>query len=227
MKSGTENYKECGGKMFDPVEFGKRVREERKRKRWSQEKFAEKICRSPGGYMSDIEHGNGLPALDVAVTIADKLGVSLDYLCGRDQYLKGNITTMGDIARALIALSFLKGASIRIEDQEFTKTVYDPDDRNFERPQVVSEKRQVPVVQIREGDFRRFLPIYRGIFDRPNTEDFCETLERHLKKLDQKSVWSEFDEDKWKKILELCAVQNYPKTEAERIIWNKVPPNRE
>ena len=227
MRNSNECQIENGEEMFDRVEFGKRVRKERKRKGWSQEKLIEEINRQEGGYLSDIERGKKSPSFETAIRIADKLGVSLDYLCGRDQYLKGNITTMGDIARALIALSFLKGASIRIEDQEFTKTVYDPDDRNFERPQVVSEKRQVPVVQIREGDFRRFLPIYRGIFDRPNTEDFCETLERHLKKLDQKSVWSEFDEDKWKKILELCAVQNYPKTEAERIIWNKVPPNRE
>ena len=72
MESSTKSPKKSDGNMFDPVEFGKRVRKERKRKGWSQEKLTQEIVRSEGGYMSDIERGKKLPSFETAITIADK-----------------------------------------------------------------------------------------------------------------------------------------------------------
>ena len=224
MKNSTENFEEYDGNMFDPVEFGKRVREGRKRKGWSQEKLAEEICRSAGGYMSEIENGKALPAFDVAITIADKLDVSLDYLCGRDQYLKGNITTMGDIARALIALSFLKGSAILLKSKEVKVPRRTPNNTHQEAPEFDTEIRDVAIIEIGKGDFRHFLPKCRQLLGRPHTKDLCETLERDLDKLDKKPISAEFDNKKWEKLMSYCDEQEYPREEAERIIWNNVPP---
>ena len=210
--------------MFDPVMFGKRVREARRQKGWNQEKLAEEISRSEGGYISDIERGRRRPSFETAVEIAEKLEVSLDYLCGRERYLKGRVVTMKDVAGALMVLLFFRGTSIHMEKREFRECKYLPDDVNFERPQVVVKEREIPIIEIREGVLRHFLPIYRKVFERPHTEDFCEIIERQLDKLNKISVWDEYDDSAWKEFLSLCDAQGYPREEAERIIWNSTPP---
>ena len=225
MESSTKSPKKSDGNMFDPVEFGKRVRKERKRKGWSQEKLTQEIVRSEGGYMSDIERGKKLPSFETAITIADKLGVSLDYLCGRDQYLKGNITTMGDIARALIALSFIKGTKIFEKTKEVKVPRRTSNCSPQEVPEFDTETRDVIIIEIGKGDFRHFLPSCRRLLGgRPHTKDLCEILERDIDKLDKKPISTEFNDKQWGKLMSYCDEQSYSREEAERILWNKVPP---
>ena len=225
MRNSTECQIENGEEMFDRVEFGKRVRKERKRKGWTQEKLIEEINRQEGGYLSDIERGKKSPSFETAIRIADKLGVSLDYLCGRDQYLKGNITTMGDIARALIALSFIKGTKIFEKTKEVKVPRRTSNCSAQEVPEFDTETRDVIIIEIGKGDFRHFLPSCRRLLGgRPHTKDLCEILERDIDKMDKKPISAEFNDKQWGKLMSYCDEQSYSREEAERILWNKVPP---
>jgi len=58
---------------------GDRVREVREKKRWTQEKLAEKTALSKG-FLSDVENGNSDISSDNLLKVADALGANLDYL---------------------------------------------------------------------------------------------------------------------------------------------------
>ncbi len=64
---------------MDYVRLGSRIREERLKLRLTQEKLAEDIGISDS-YMGQIERGERSLALDTLVTLANRLGVTVDYL---------------------------------------------------------------------------------------------------------------------------------------------------
>lgn len=93
--------------------FGERLREIRLSQEdeslRSQEKFAEHIGVSQGS-LSNYEGGKKPPRFEVAIDIANRLGVSLDWLCGIEP--KKDVSTYKD---AIDAIEFLK--------KEFSSTV--------------------------------------------------------------------------------------------------------
>lgn len=54
--------------------------------------------------MSHYSTGATLPPLDVASKIADNLGVSLGWLCGKSEIRRFEYSTYGDIARAILSV---------------------------------------------------------------------------------------------------------------------------
>ena len=64
---------------MDYIKLGQRVREERLKLNLTQAKLAEDIDVSDG-YMGQIERGERNLALDTLVRLANRLGVSVDYL---------------------------------------------------------------------------------------------------------------------------------------------------
>ncbi|MBU5673934.1 helix-turn-helix domain-containing protein [Paenibacillus brevis] len=59
--------------------LGKRLREERHKMNWTQEKLAEKVEVSDA-YIGQIERGERSLSLDTLVKLANQLGVTVDYL---------------------------------------------------------------------------------------------------------------------------------------------------
>lgn len=64
--------------------IGKRIREERLAKKWSQLQLAEKVFTSTD-YISHIENGRKCPSLEMLIQIASSLGVTIDTLLNGQQ----------------------------------------------------------------------------------------------------------------------------------------------
>lgn len=64
---------------MDYIKLGSRIREERLKLRLTQEKLAEDIGISDS-YMGQIERGERSLALDTLAKLANRLGVTIDYL---------------------------------------------------------------------------------------------------------------------------------------------------
>lgn len=71
--------------------LGKRIRLERFKNNWTQEKLAEMVGISPT-YMGQIERGERSVPLDNVLKIVDTLDVSLDYLLQDSLTLKDSNT---------------------------------------------------------------------------------------------------------------------------------------
>lgn len=72
---------------MDNINLGKRIREERQKLNLTQEKLAEDINVS-SNYIGLIERGERTATLDTIITIANRLGVTVDFL------LKESLTSM-------------------------------------------------------------------------------------------------------------------------------------
>lgn len=67
--------------------FGSRLKDARKNKKLTQQNMADMLLISLNGYQK-YEQGERFPNPDLLVQIADTLDVSLDYLLGRDEFMK-------------------------------------------------------------------------------------------------------------------------------------------
>lgn len=212
---------------FSPSEFGKRIREERKKQNISQKELAKMTAKHrEANFISNVETEQNSTTLDGAVDIANALGVSLDYLCNRDDFVNKPMT-MGDLARALMAISFLQGVELSEKKEPYTQVTYAEDDIKFEHPQTQVKHKYVQSIRVLDGKLRHFLHDFQGIFDRPHVEDFYQMLEKRLEELDEICIWEELDRNKWRESLFLCEGQDFPTEEAERIVWDKSPPPNE
>ena len=63
--------------------LGEKIRKERQRQRYTQEKLSE-LCDISTSYLGHIERGSRKMSIDTLVTIANVLNVSLDYLLSDD-----------------------------------------------------------------------------------------------------------------------------------------------
>ena len=74
-----------GARRFRPDVFGARLRSARSALGWGQKRLAENIGASTkGGMVSNWEGGRRVPAVGVLLDLAIALGVSRDWLVGRD-----------------------------------------------------------------------------------------------------------------------------------------------
>ena len=93
-----------GDCMAELTEFAKNLRRIREERKLTQSALAEMIGVTPQT-ISAYENGNGEkgknPTLDKAIDLAEKLGVSLDELCGHDCKPESRAETLGDVARLL------------------------------------------------------------------------------------------------------------------------------
>lgn len=79
--------------MFDSLIFAERLKSARSKKHLSQAELAKGVGVSAATISSyETPNGTKIPALDKAAAIADYLGISLDWLCGKDSIGKTKIT---------------------------------------------------------------------------------------------------------------------------------------
>ncbi len=78
----------------------------------SQKAFAQEMG-IPQPTLSSYESGKIKPTVDAIVNIAEKCGVSLDWLCGRDEIF--HIKSMGDVLSCLLELYETKEISIKTQ----------------------------------------------------------------------------------------------------------------
>ncbi len=67
--------------------FGKRLRNVRLYNKYTQQNMADLLHMTLGAYQK-YEQGNTKPPLETLVLLADIFNISVDYLLGRDEYLK-------------------------------------------------------------------------------------------------------------------------------------------
>jgi transcriptional regulator with XRE-family HTH domain len=91
--------------------FGERLRALRRiRNNISQKEFALELG-TPQPTLSSYESGKIKPTIDAIINIADKCGVSMDWLCGRDQTF--HLKSMGDVLSCLLEIYETKEISIK------------------------------------------------------------------------------------------------------------------
>ncbi|MCT4687965.1 helix-turn-helix transcriptional regulator [Vallitalea sp.] len=85
--------------------FSIRLRELRKQKKMTQKKFAE-LVGTTSVTISAYENGTKKPSLDIALNIATKCNISLDWLCGLSEQkeFKLEVNTYGDIFSLLFKI---------------------------------------------------------------------------------------------------------------------------
>ena len=71
------------------IDLGKKIREDRIEKGYTQEELGEKIDRT-GAYIGQIERGERSASMSKIILIAEALDVSLDYLIGNFRFEKAN-----------------------------------------------------------------------------------------------------------------------------------------
>lgn len=96
--------------MDNMVEFAKRMKAQREKLGLTQAQLGEKIgvsSQTISAYEKNISSDKGkTPTLDKAISIAEVLGVSLDYLCGTAPAEQGcKMESLRDIAECLIRIS--------------------------------------------------------------------------------------------------------------------------
>jgi transcriptional regulator with XRE-family HTH domain len=85
---------------MDYQQLGKRIREERQKLNLTQEKIAESIDISDS-YIGQIERGERSLTLDTLVRLANKLGVTVDYLLQDSMGLVTNDQTINQLTQIL------------------------------------------------------------------------------------------------------------------------------
>ena len=106
--------------------FAERLKGRRVRIGLTQRDFAQKAKIAPGT-LSAYERGHKTPTVEVALRIADGLGVSLEWLCGRrDADAKTTASTYGELIHSLDRI-VRSGLPVRlaVDEEEATLTLRD------------------------------------------------------------------------------------------------------
>lgn len=196
---------------FDRAEFGKRIRKVRKGQDFTQKELAGMTLENrEGSYISNFETDRNATTLEGAVEIANALGVSLDYLCNRDDFVNRPIT-MGDIARSLMILPFLNDVKFQLK---YTNKDNLDSGGNF------WGTKQIPTIEIKSGSLRRFLCQYQANLNRSDPKDFLNWLQGELEKLDNTPAWNEKNNGKWGRYAERQREKYFPEDKLQTLIWN-------
>lgn len=109
---------------FNTILFSQRLKEARMKKNIKQKELAEQIGVTPqtlSNYENASEATTKIPTTIVVMELADALGVSMDWLCGRDFSAKSKaseLTTVGDYARVLAEVITWSGVGLSIKVEE-------------------------------------------------------------------------------------------------------------
>ena len=108
-------------------EFSKRLQEIATQNGWTKKQLAETIGiahQTLSGYLAD----RNSPKIDDVVRFADKLGVSVGWLCGEDKpnqlLFEPGKTTVADIVGVIDSLQAFDGFEIEIEDRNAIRRSY-------------------------------------------------------------------------------------------------------
>ncbi len=81
--------------------FGKRLKILRESVLGKTQKELSELLGIPQPTLSSYENGRNIPTIDVAIHIAEKCNISLDWLCGRDHYVQAKGKESSDGASSL------------------------------------------------------------------------------------------------------------------------------
>lgn len=109
---------------FNVILFGQRLKEARMKRNIKQKDLAEQIgvsSQTLSNYENASDSTTKTPSTILLMEIADALGVSVDWLCGRDTSKKTKAsepTTVGDYARVLAEVITWSGVGLSIKVEE-------------------------------------------------------------------------------------------------------------
>lgn len=109
---------------MDITKFGARVKQLRERKNLTQQNFAEMLGVTSATVIS-WERGGKCPSVDTALAIAEKFGVSLDWLCGRESVEHLKPSTYADILRGLVTATWYGVGKIKYDENGTHICFYD------------------------------------------------------------------------------------------------------
>ncbi len=75
--------------MYDPEQIGKIIREERKKRGWTQDQLGKKLFIS-GKQVSNYEKGQPLPSMEVLLKMAELFNCEYGFLLGEESYKEGS-----------------------------------------------------------------------------------------------------------------------------------------
>ncbi len=75
--------------VYDPEQIGKIIREERKKRGWTQDQLGKKLFIS-GKQVSNYEKGQPLPSMEVLLKMAELFNCEYGYLLGEESYKEGS-----------------------------------------------------------------------------------------------------------------------------------------
>ena len=165
--------------------FGNRMVDARRRLNLTQKQVAEKANIQPASY-SAYENNKKIPPTDIALRIANALGLSMDWLCGKDEIRQGN--TYGAAARAIIAaytiLSEFKSTRTKLSVDEQT---YDEDEQyppdSYDVVRLKTEANELTVF------FQKMLQYQKMSHDNESAlEMYRAWLKGELEKLDEITI---------------------------------------
>ena len=195
---------------FDKDVFAERLKQTRQNAELSQKQLAKMIDEyKEANYISNIENRVNSVSIDGAVEIANALGVSLDYLCNRDDFIsEQNSPSLGDVAKALIILYYLDGVEIKVKSETLPSA-------DFQQ----SFKKNIPCIRLYRGELRRFLSecLYK-LRDRSDPHELIDWLEKQLAKLDNMPVASSIEDERWQDIVRKMKRGGISEKEVERIM---------
>ena len=96
---------------FNPTIIAQRLAEERAKRNMTLSDM-EKLLNISFSTVSSYEKGRIVPSIDKLYQIAEVFGVSIDYLCGRDEYKSESMESLADIARLVLRLCDFEGVCL-------------------------------------------------------------------------------------------------------------------
>lgn len=109
---------------LDTTVFSDRLRQERQKRGLKQTDMAE-VLHIPKSSLCYYESGKAVPSLDKTYQLADILNLSLDFLCGRDNYRIQAIETKKDLAEVLLYLCKYQGIDLKCADGSVSLEISD------------------------------------------------------------------------------------------------------
>ena len=99
----TVSKQNRGGRPLDKIALGKKLREARQSKGYTQQALAE-IADIGNVYLGEIERGSKMPSLNIFVKLIEALDVSADYIL-RDELTSGKEYIYDELTQKLINLT--------------------------------------------------------------------------------------------------------------------------
>lgn len=168
-----------------------RIRAARIARGFSQNRLAEQIGKSSASYLSNIENGTSGISIDALVDVANELDVSLDYLLGRDEFMKRDASlSLADIARTLTILYYLDGVDV-------SRKPIEVEEEEAEGGPKKKKIRQQVHICLNKGLLRNAINSYiEEVEGRASSEAFAHRIEDTFRLLKASPAWSDAAEQK-------------------------------
>lgn len=138
-------------KSLDMAVFSERMKAKRKEKNMLQKCLADATGitkQTISAYESNGGSKGKTPTIDKVVSIADALGVSVDYLCGRDKegVNPSRVENAGDVVESIMRIADCVPCYVEVIERHLTDEEYDR--LNYDVPDVDYHTKSTPMLQL-------------------------------------------------------------------------------